>query len=95
MTEEKKTERNKKCCCKYIAYKLRKRKKKHHSGRLYCERTSNCTTQMSVLKGKVMECSGATKQAAALRFKTSNSGTAETTTSRILASVCLKANPWV
>lgn len=50
---------------------------------------------MSVLKGKVMECSGAPKQAAALRYKISNCGTAETTTSRILASVCLKANPWV
>lgn len=42
-----------------------------------------------------MDCSGATKQAAALRFKISNNGTAETTTRRVLASECFNANPWV
>lgn len=50
---------------------------------------------MSILNGKVMAHSGATKQAAALRFKISSNGTAETTTRRVLASACFNANPWV
>lgn len=70
--------------------------RKQCSGRLSWESTStNCTTQMSSLNGKVMGCSNATKQAAALTFKISNNGTAETTTRRVLASACFNANPWV
>lgn len=41
------------------------------------------------------KCSGATKQAAALRFKISNNSTTETTSRKILASGCFNANPWV
>jgi len=48
---------------------------------------------MSTLNGKVMDCSGATKQAVAQRFKISNIGTAETTSRRVLASACFNANP--